>query len=308
MTEKNERTGLQLVGAGAPLIAPDEGPPVELVNPDGSGEIVLICEHASNLVPRSLQALGLDDQALFSHVAWDPGAAPVARQMVAMLDAPLILQRFSRLVYDCNRPPHAESAMPEKSEVFDIPGNVGLTAEEREARTDALYRPFREAVASVIDGMTGAWPITGGGHDPLLHPGLSRQAAIGRARPPARCRHAPGRRHARAFHDLTGSRGPTKRALWPRGWCHPYASGRCDHPRSSECHDRSSKRSHRNRRAASGDGGAARRPGEGGAGQAAADRGTAPSRCGRLNHAAGFQPRAGRTSRAATTILQAILA
>ena len=133
------------------LIAEDEGPPVEIVNPCGRGDVVLICEHAGRLVPRSLNGLGLDRETLMSHVAWDPGAAPVARDMARHLDAPLVLQRFSRLVYDCNRPPDAESAMPAQSEIFDIPGNVGLTPAARMARTDAVYLPFRDAVASVID-------------------------------------------------------------------------------------------------------------------------------------------------------------
>ncbi len=142
--------------AEPPLIAADEGSPVEIVNPDGLGDVVLICEHAGNLVPRSLNALGLGQDVLASHVAWDPGTAPLARMMAELLDAPLILQRFSRLVYDCNRPPDVESAMPAKSEVFDIPGNVGLSDVERETRTAAVYRPFRASVTTVLDQAMGA--------------------------------------------------------------------------------------------------------------------------------------------------------
>lgn len=182
MTERSERSCLQLVRTEAPLIAPDEGPPVEVVNPDGSGEIVLICEHAGNLMPRSLHALGLDNEALLSHVAWDPGAAPVARLMATLLDAPLILQRFSRLVYDCNRPPDAESAMPAKSEIFDIPGNVGLTDAARQARTEAVYRPFREKVAWALDRVTrrGRTPavVTIHSFTPVFH-GKRRSVELG---------------------------------------------------------------------------------------------------------------------------------
>ncbi|MEZ5930470.1 MAG: N-formylglutamate amidohydrolase [Alphaproteobacteria bacterium] len=133
------------------MLAPDEGDPVEVVNAEGTAPLLLICEHASNQVPRSLNGLGLDETVLESHVAWDPGAADVARVMAARLDAPLILQRFSRLVYDCNRPPEAESAMPVRSEIFDIPGNAGLDAATREARVAALYRPFRAAVATMLE-------------------------------------------------------------------------------------------------------------------------------------------------------------
>ncbi|MEM8951857.1 MAG: N-formylglutamate amidohydrolase [Pseudomonadota bacterium] len=150
-TEERRRANLTLVGSEPPLIAADEEPPVEIVNPDGGGDVVLICEHAGNLVPRSLDSLGVSRDVLESHVAWDPGAAEVARLMAEMLDSPLILQRYSRLVYDCNRPPEAESAMPVRSEIFDIPGNAGLSDAARRARTDAIYRPFRAGVASVLD-------------------------------------------------------------------------------------------------------------------------------------------------------------
>ncbi|MDH3662192.1 MAG: N-formylglutamate amidohydrolase [Alphaproteobacteria bacterium] len=163
-------------------MAPDEGSPVEIVNSDGSSDVLLICEHASNLVPASLKALGLDQEALSSHIAWDPGAAAVARLMAKTLAAPLILQRLSRLVYDCNRPPEAESAMPIRSEVFEIPGNVGLTDGAREARVEAVYRPFRDAVARQLDRMIteGRAPavVTIHSFTPVFH-GRRRSVEIG---------------------------------------------------------------------------------------------------------------------------------
>lgn len=151
---------LKAVGARLPLLSPDDGEPVELANPDGSADILLICEHASNRIPRALNDLGLEGRALSSHVAWDPGAAEVAQAMAAALDAPLILQRFSRLVYDCNRPPDAPSAMPARSEVFDVPGNTRLSEADREARVAAIYRPFRASIAGTLDRMMqrGATP------------------------------------------------------------------------------------------------------------------------------------------------------
>ena len=103
---------LRAVGETPSLLGDDDGLPVQIVNPDGQADILLICEHASNRIPASLGSLGLDAKVRESHVAWDPGAREVAIIMAERLDAPLILQRFSRLVYDCNRPPDAPSAMP----------------------------------------------------------------------------------------------------------------------------------------------------------------------------------------------------
>ena len=124
---------------------------VEVTNPSGTGDFVLVCEHASNAIPAELDDLGLSDEAINSHIAWDPGALEVAREMSLMLDAPLVAQRISRLVYDCNRPPEAESAIPAKSETYEIPGNVGLSAAARQERIKRFYTPFRDALAACID-------------------------------------------------------------------------------------------------------------------------------------------------------------
>ncbi len=150
-TSKKTAPALRAIDCALPLLHTEDGPPVEIVNPEGAASILLICEHASNRIPASLGDLGLDADTRESHIAWDPGAEPIARLMAKALDAPLILQRFSRLVYDCNRPPDAPSAMPERSEIFEIPGNQGLSAADRETRTEALYIPFHQAVGDYLD-------------------------------------------------------------------------------------------------------------------------------------------------------------
>ncbi|WP_234185996.1 N-formylglutamate amidohydrolase [Shinella sp. NM-101] len=132
------------------ILSVEEGDPVALENAVARGKVILVCEHASCLLPKSVGSLGLTDEALASHIAWDPGALAVSRLMAESLDATLFYQRFSRLVYDCNRPPDSPAAMPEKSEVFDVPGNAGLDRAAREARTVALYLPFRDKLARLV--------------------------------------------------------------------------------------------------------------------------------------------------------------
>ena len=128
----------------------EEGDPVALENAVARGPVILVCEHASRVLPKSLGTLGLSEEALASHIAWDPGALAVSRLMAESLDATLLFQRFSRLVYDCNRPPESPAAMPEKSEVFDVPGNAGLDRAARDARTEALYLPFRDKLSALV--------------------------------------------------------------------------------------------------------------------------------------------------------------
>ena len=40
--------------------------------------------------------------------------------------------------------------MPEKSELIEVPGNAGLSAAQRDERTQAIYRPFCDAVTAQI--------------------------------------------------------------------------------------------------------------------------------------------------------------
>jgi len=126
-------------------------PAAETVNPDGKSPYVLLCEHASNYIPARYRGLGLDTSELERHIAWDIGVAPIARDLSKALDAPLVLSGYSRLLIDCNRPVGVATAIPEISESTRIPGNTGLSAEERQLRADAFYWPFQRAVARILD-------------------------------------------------------------------------------------------------------------------------------------------------------------
>ncbi len=132
------------------LLSPEEGAAVSVTNQEGSSPFLIVCEHASRTIPASLGGLGLDAGAAESHIAWDPGALAVATELSHLLDAPLVAARFSRLAYDCNRPPESPGAMPEKSEIYDIPGNRNLSDADRAQRIAALYEPFRNAVTDTI--------------------------------------------------------------------------------------------------------------------------------------------------------------
>lgn len=138
-----------MVTPGAKKVSDDAA--VDVINPDGRGRFLLVCEHASHAIPAEFDHLGLPADLRQSHIAWDPGALAVATAMAARLDAPLVAPTASRLLYDCNRPPEAPSAIPEKSERFEIPGNTGLSAAERQARVDRFYRPFHDALSARID-------------------------------------------------------------------------------------------------------------------------------------------------------------
>ncbi len=135
-----------------PQDTPDDWPePVEIVNPDGASDIVLLCEHASNHIPAAYAGLGLTPDDLSRHIAWDIGAAEVTRRLSALLDAPAFLGTTSRLLIDLNRPLDAPSSIVTRSEDTDIPGNVDLDRLERDHRAKRIFRPFHTAVSRHLD-------------------------------------------------------------------------------------------------------------------------------------------------------------
>jgi len=126
------------------------GPAVRVDRPNGRAPMVLVCEHASRRIPMGMGGLGLNTAAAKSHAAWDIGALALAKGLSAHLDAPLVAGGVSRLVYDCNRAPGAPDAMPARSEVHDIPGNVGLSPAACADRVAQIYDPFHAAVADAL--------------------------------------------------------------------------------------------------------------------------------------------------------------
>lgn len=125
--------------------------PVFVVNGQGTSPYLLICEHATNFIPQKFARLGLGEADLAAHIAWDPGAAEVARHMSRLLDATLIEAGFSRLLIDCNRPLGAPDLIPEISEYTVVPGNHNLSEAEREERIALSYRPFHDRIEAEIE-------------------------------------------------------------------------------------------------------------------------------------------------------------
>ena len=151
---------------------------VNVFNDTSEAQILLICEHASNFIPAKFNALGLTQQQLESHIAWDPGAIETAQEMAILLDAPLIAAPVSRLLYDCNRPPESPTAIPLASENQPIPGNASLCEADKLSRVTGYYRPFEAAVAKKVASMEMPLIITIHSFTPVFL-GQRRQVEIG---------------------------------------------------------------------------------------------------------------------------------
>lgn len=144
------------MGAAGRLADSEPRVAVKVTNREGSSPYVIVCEHATNFIPAEFGALGLDEAELSRHIAWDPGALPVAGMLAATLDAALVESCVSRLVVDCNRSLDAPDLVPETSETTVVPGNRGLDAAGRAARVAASHAPFHTALGDLVAARLGA--------------------------------------------------------------------------------------------------------------------------------------------------------
>ena len=124
--------------------------PVQLVNENSEAPVLLLCEHAGRAIPKRLGTLGLNKEALMSHIGWDIGAEALARNLAERLNAPLILQRYSRLVIDGNRPPGSPESILEVSDGVEIEVNKNLSLHERIVREKAIFAPMDQAIDAVF--------------------------------------------------------------------------------------------------------------------------------------------------------------
>jgi predicted N-formylglutamate amidohydrolase len=133
------------------LLEGDDVLPVLEQNEAGRSPFLLTGDHYGRLIPKRLGDLGLSESELERHIAWDVGIAGVAERLSDHLGAHLIAQRYSRLVIDCNRPPHVASSIPLISDATAIPGNQGLARDAIDARRREIFDPYHRAIGAAID-------------------------------------------------------------------------------------------------------------------------------------------------------------
>lgn len=136
-----------------PLIGPGDPAPFSLFNPDGGARVLFVCDHSGRAFPERMEQLGVADWVLDKHVAWDIGSGDVAQRLAERFNAPLIRANYSRLVIDTNRPPDDPTLCTPLSEGIAIPGNMDMTAAQRQARIESFFIPYHRAVDEQLAAM-----------------------------------------------------------------------------------------------------------------------------------------------------------
>jgi len=133
-------------------IASEEQTPAFRVYPGHSeAEVLLVCDHASNRIPAQFRQLGVNDENLRRHIAYDIGAASVATKLAECLQATLVVSTFSRLLVDPNRFPDDPGSIPDCSDGTPIPGNHGLSAAQKHSRIQHFFQPYHQAISAQLE-------------------------------------------------------------------------------------------------------------------------------------------------------------
>ncbi len=139
------------IGQNYPLIGPGDPPPFTTYNNRGKAPVLVVADHATPLFPAAMNQLGLPDQVVNKHIAWDIGSDMVARFLADRLDAQAVLSGFSRLIVDPNRQLDDPTAFVEASDGIAIPGNTGLDDAQKALRVQSFFKPYHDQISAKLD-------------------------------------------------------------------------------------------------------------------------------------------------------------
>lgn len=166
----------------ASLLTAGEPSPYYVVNPLSDAPILLVCDHASCRFPQALGDMGLDPFARRCHLALDIGAGKLTETLAKRLGVTAVIAQYSRLVVDCNRQLMDPGAFLEYGDGILVPGNRNLTQSEKDARAEAIYWPYHNAIDSQVQrlGKLGQKPAFIAIHSftPVLN-GVARDVQMG---------------------------------------------------------------------------------------------------------------------------------
>lgn len=121
------------------------------VQAGASPTYLVLCDHASNAIPESYDALGMNPCDLERHIAWDVGARGVSLELSRKLDCPAVLGGSSRLLIDLNRDIDDSGSITAENDNTFVPGNLSVSDEERAMRVRQFYAPYHAQIDAMLD-------------------------------------------------------------------------------------------------------------------------------------------------------------
>ena len=139
------------MGEPVMLLGAEDPAPFKVHRAHGTSPFVLIADHAGQAIPARLGDLGLPQPERDRHIGWDIGIAGVTERLSEKLDAFAILQTYSRLVIDCNRPLDAAGSIVTSSDGTMVPGNQSVDEGEKVARALEIFAPYHARITEELD-------------------------------------------------------------------------------------------------------------------------------------------------------------
>lgn len=136
--------------------------PFQIVEGDRKSGLVLVGDHAGRALPDEYGDLGLPPSEFERHIAYDIGVEGLTRQLAKLTGAPAVMATFSRLLIDPNRGDDDPTLIRQLYDGTVVPANYPMSAAERERRLDLFYRPYHDALGSMIASVhaeTGTAPF-----------------------------------------------------------------------------------------------------------------------------------------------------
>ena len=164
------------------LLTSGEPSPYYVVNPLSEAPVLLVCDHASCRFPQALGNMGLDPFARRCHLAIDIGAGKLTETIAKSLGLTAVIAQYSRLVVDCNRQLMDPGAFLEYGDGILVPGNRNLSQADKDARANAIYWPYHNAIDRQIERLRAIGPkpafISIHSFTPVLN-GIAREVQMG---------------------------------------------------------------------------------------------------------------------------------
>ena len=115
--------------------------------------LLFCCDHASNLIPKKYNKLGLDKTVLNSHIAFDIGAKKLTKVLSKRFNTSAILGKYSRLLIDLNREENHKNLIPENSDGVIVPSNINLTTKDYQYRINQFHNPYHTKLSYELQKM-----------------------------------------------------------------------------------------------------------------------------------------------------------
>lgn len=127
--------------------------PTESISGNLDAGLLLLCDHACNVVPPEYGDLGLPPAQFKRHIGYDIGARPLTVELARRLNVPALLTTYSRLLIDPNRGEDDPTIVMRLSDGAVVPGNARIDDAERERRIRLFHQPYHDLIDRTLDKM-----------------------------------------------------------------------------------------------------------------------------------------------------------